>query len=220
MDEQLLARMRSTPVLAGSLPRFDPGHADPAPGRQFAHWLGDALDDGVPEPHVMTLSTADRDGRPSARVLMLRGIDSDACAFVFASDAGSRKGHDLSANPHAALSWYWPLHGRQIRAAGSVEVLDAETARRDFLGRGEPSRVAGFTGRMSAPLAGPGAYDEERRRATGLVAADPGAVPAGHTVYRLRAEEMEFFQGDPDSFHVRLHYVRQGGDWRRGLLWP
>lgn len=220
MDEELLARLRAVPVLAGPLPRFDPDDADPAPGRQFARWLEDALDDGVPEPHVMTLSTADREGRPSARVLMLRGIDTDGCAFVFASDAGSRKGHDLSANPHAALSWYWPRHGRQIRVAGAVETLDAGTARGDFLGRREASRIAGFTGRMSAPLAGPGTYDEERRRAADLVAADPHAVPEGHTVYRLQADEMEFFQGDPGSFHVRLHYVRQGDDWRRGLLWP
>ncbi|MCM2417919.1 pyridoxal 5'-phosphate synthase [Streptomyces sp. RKAG293] len=220
MDEELPARLRAVPVLAEPLPRFDPDGADPSPGRQFARWLDDALDDGVPEPHVMTLSTADRDGRPSARVLMLRGLGADACTFVFASDSGSHKGHDLSANPHAALSWYWPPQGRQIRAAGPVEALDAGIARGDFLGRREASRIAGFTGRMSAPLTGSDAYDEERRRAADLVAADPGAVPAGHTVYRLRADEMEFFQGDPGGFHVRLHYARQGDDWKRGLLWP
>lgn len=220
MDEELPPRLRGVPVLAGPLPSFDPDGADPSPGRQFARWLDEALDDGVPEPHVMTLGTADRDGRPSARVLLLRGLGADAGTFVFASDAGSHKGHDLAANPHAALSWYWPLQGRQIRAAGPVEVLDADAARGDFLRRREASRIAGFTGRMSAPLADPGAYDAERRRAADVVAADPRAVPEGHTVYRLRADEMEFFQGSEGTFHVRLHYVRQGGEWRRGLLWP
>jgi pyridoxamine 5'-phosphate oxidase len=219
----LLRRMRAAPVLAGPLPPFDPAAAGPAPGPVFADWLARALDDAVPEPHVMTLSTADAGGRPSARVLMLRGVDLERCAFVFASEAGSRKGRELAGNPYAALTWYWPRHGRQIRMTGRVRALDADTARRDFLGRREPSRVAGFTGLMSAPLAGPEAYEEERRRAGERVAAEPEAVPAGHTVYELTADEAEFFQGDTGGFHRRLRYVRDGGDgqgWSRGLLWP
>jgi pyridoxamine 5'-phosphate oxidase len=219
--EALLARMRQAPVLAGPLPEFDPERADDTPGPLFARWLAHALDGGVPEPHVMTLSTADAGARPSARVLMLRGVDIEGCGFVFASDSGSRKGRDLTVNPYAALSWYWPLHGRQIRMSGRVAVLDDAVAHRDFLGRGEASRIAGFTGRMSEPLAGPDEYDRERRRAAGLVAADPQAVPEGHTVYVLSADEAEFFQGDSRGFHVRLRYARaEDGRWSRGLLWP
>jgi pyridoxamine 5'-phosphate oxidase len=219
--ESLLRRMRSTPTLAGPLPGFDPEAADAAPGPLFARWLAYALDDGVPEPHVMTLSTADAGGRPSARVLMLRGVDIEDCGFAFASDAGSRKGRELAANPFAALSWYWPQHGRQIRMAGRVDALDADIARSDFLGRGEASRISGFTGRMSAPLADPAAYEESWRRAAALVAAESQAVPERHTVFMLRADEAEFFQGDPHGrFHLRLRYVREGDGWSRGLLWP
>jgi pyridoxamine 5'-phosphate oxidase len=222
--EDLLERMRSTPVLAGPLPGLDPDpeRAPDAPGPLFASWLAHAFDDAVPEPHVMTLSTADAEGRPSARALMLRGVDIDDCAFVFASDAGSRKGREIAANPYAALTWYWPRHGRQIRMTGGVRTLDDDIARRTFLARGEAARVSGFTGRMSAPLPGPAVYDEERRRAGAFVVANPEAVPHRHTVYRLRADEAEFFQGDPTGrFHVRLSYVRQDGrDWSRGLLWP
>jgi pyridoxamine 5'-phosphate oxidase len=179
------------------------------------------LDSGVPEPQVMTLSTADPGGRPSARVLMLRGVDIEECGFVFASDSGTRKGRELAANPYATLTWYWPRQGRQIRMCGRVGVLGGEAARRDFLGRGEASRISGFTGRTSAPLAGPEEYESERRRAAGLVAAHPQAVPEGHTVYMLRAEEAEFFQGDSRGLHVRLRYARDaGGGWNRGLLWP
>jgi pyridoxamine 5'-phosphate oxidase len=229
--EALRERLRATPALAGPLPGFDPREAAPEPGPLFADWLASALGDGVPEPHVMTLSTADAAGRPSSRVLMLRGFELDAGAFdfVFASDAASRKGRELAANPYAALNWYWPQHGRQIRASGPVEPLDREAARRDFLGRSEPARIAGFTGLMSAELPsaedGVGdaytAYERGRARAREIVAADPRAVPEGHTVYVLRADEAEFFQGDAiDRFHRRLRYVRDGDRWTRRMLWP
>ncbi|MEU0180813.1 pyridoxal 5'-phosphate synthase [Streptomyces sp. NPDC006207] len=221
--DALRERMRSAPVLGGPLPSFDPATAGPEPGPLFARWLAYALDDGVPEPHVMTLSTADAAGRPSARVLMLRGVDLDRPAFDFASDAASRKGRDLADRPHAALTWYWPRHGRQIRVTGPVETLDRATARRDFLGRREASRIAGFTGVMSAPMQGRAAYEEARRRATGHVAAHPDEVPEGHTVYRLVADEAEFWQAAPAQGHVRLRYTRDPaapGGWTRGLLWP
>ncbi|MEU6173801.1 pyridoxamine 5'-phosphate oxidase family protein [Streptantibioticus parmotrematis] len=218
--DDLMARLRRAPALAGPLPRFDPATAGDRPGPVFADWLGRALDDEVPEPQVMTLSTADAAGRPSARVLVLRGFDPAECSFDFATDAASRKGGELAVNPYAALTWYWPAHGRQIRAAGPVTVLDRQHARDDFLGRGEASRVAGFTGTMSAPLAGAEAYDEGRARAREVLAATPDAVPDGHTVHRLRPDEVEFFQGSGDRFHRRLRYVRDGDGWRRGELWP
>jgi len=219
-DEALLARMRAAPVLAGPLPRFAPEDAPDAPGPLFAGWLDRALADGVPEPHVTTLSTTGADGAPSARVLMLRGVDIADCACVFASDAGSPKGEDLAANPRAALSWYWPAHGRQIRMTGPVTALGGDTARADFLGRSAASRTAGFTGRMSRPLSGPREYDRARQAAQALVEGEPGRVPDGHTVYRLRAQEAEFFQADPERFHVRVRYTRTDEGWTRTLLWP
>jgi pyridoxamine 5'-phosphate oxidase len=220
-DEALMSRVRAAPVLPGPLPGFDPHDAPDAPGPLFARWLEEALAGGVPEPHVMTLSTASPEGVPGARVLILRGVDTAACAYDFASDRRSAKGRDLAANPRAALTWYWPAHGRQIRMTGPVDVLGEEAARRDFLGRSEASRVAGFTGRMSDPLTGPEEYERTRRAARDLVAAEPGRVPDTHAVYRLRAWEAEFFQADTARFHLRLRYRRTGDDrWTRTLLWP
>ncbi|MFI0901002.1 pyridoxal 5'-phosphate synthase [Streptomyces sp. NPDC020983] len=222
-DRALLGRIRAAPVLAGPLPRFDPEQAPAAPGPLLAGWLDRALADGLPEPHVMTLSTATPGGTPSARVLMLRGVDSAGCAVVFAGDARSGKGRDLAANPLAAATFYWPAHGRQIRLAGPVAVLDAEAAWRDFLGRSPASRAAAFTGTVSAPLGSPQEYARERLAAEALVSAEPDRVPEWHTVYRLRADEAEFFQADPDRGHLRLRYTRQAraeGGWSRTLLWP
>lgn len=219
-DRALLERIRAAPVLAGPLPRFDPERAPAAPGPLLAGWLDRALADDLPEPHVMTLSTTAPDGTPSARVLMLRGVDSADCAVVFAGDARSGKGRDLAVRPVAAATFYWPGHGRQIRLAGPVTVLDAEAAWRDFLGRGPASRAAAFTGTVSAPLAGPEEYARERLAAEALVSAEPDRVPEWHTVYRLRAREAEFFQADPDRGHLRLRYTREEGRWARTLLWP
>lgn len=219
-DEALLARVRAAPVLAGPLPRFDPGAAPDAPGPLFAQWLDRALADAVPEPQLMTLSTAGADGAPSARVLLLRGIDTADCAYDFATDSRSPKGRDLADNPRAALTWYWPAHGRQIRMTGPVTVLGEEATRRDYLGRGETARAAGFAGLTSAPLSGPEEYDRALRAARGLVAAEPERVPPTHALYRLRARQAEFWQADPARFHLRLRYERSGDGWTRNLLWP
>ncbi|WP_335982015.1 pyridoxine/pyridoxamine 5'-phosphate oxidase [Streptomyces sp. CA2R106] len=221
-DEELLARTRAVPVLAGALPHLDPERVPDAPGPLFARWLAEAIDAGVPEPQVMTLSTAAPDGAPSARVLILRGIDTAGCAYDFASDSRSRKSRDLAANPRAALTWYWPAQGRQIRMAGPVEVLGRDAAARDFRGRGESARAAAFAGPVSAPLESAGQYDAALRAARDLVAAEPERVPATHTLYRLHAAEAEFWQADPARFHVRVRYGRAaaGEGWSRTLLWP
>lgn len=219
-DRELMEKVWAAPVLAGPLPDFDPDTAPDAPGPLFAGWLDRALADGVREPHIVTVSTAAADGTPSARVVMLRGIDSADCALLFAGDRLSGKGQDISARPFAALTWYWPEQGRQIRMAGPADVLGAEATRQDFLGRSALSRAAAFTGRVSTPLGGAAEYDREHRAAEALVAAEPDRVPATHAVYRLRAAQAEFFQARPDRFHLRLLYTRDGDGWARTLLWP
>jgi pyridoxamine 5'-phosphate oxidase len=220
-DADLLERTRSAPVLAGPLPHFDPEAAPAEPGPLFAEWLARALDDGVPEPQVMTLSTAGADAVPSARVLILRGIDTAACAYDFATDSRSPKSHDLAANPQAALTWYWPAHGRQIRMAGPVTLLGEDATRRDFLGRSERARAAAFAGPTSAPLDGPHAYHQALEEGHRIVSAEPSRVPATHTLHRLHAHRAEFFQADPPRFHLRLLYTRTSpSSWTRTLLWP
>jgi pyridoxamine 5'-phosphate oxidase len=220
--DALRARLRTAPMAARRLPGFDPAAAGADPAPLFAAWLLRALDEGVPEPHVMTLATVDAAGRPDARVLVLRGVDDTggACGFRFASDAGSRKGAELAARPYAALTWYWPAQGRQVRAAGPVEALDRATADADFRSRSEASRIAALTGAMSAPLTGPEAYESAREAARDRLAAAPGTVPDGHTVYLLRAAEVEFFQLAADRFHRRLRYRRTDRGWDREQLWP
>jgi pyridoxamine 5'-phosphate oxidase len=218
---ELLDLLRSQPVLAGPLPRFDPGRAPDEPGELFVQWLEQAVAAGVPEPHVVTLSTADARGRPSSRVLMLRDVDVAGAGWRFASGAASRKGVELAANPWAALSVYWPKQGRQVRVAGRVEAASAQESAADFHTRSPAARIAALTGQQSAPLSGPEEFEAAHAEAEKLVAGHPEAVAADHTVYTLWAVEAEFWQGDAERRHVRLSYVRgEGGAWTRQLLWP
>ncbi|GAB2624238.1 pyridoxal 5'-phosphate synthase [Streptomyces capparidis] len=212
--------LRGQPVMAGPFPEFDVARAPRRPGELFARWLEQAVREGVAEPHVITLSTADERGRPSARVLMLRDLDIPGAGWVFASSAVSRKGVELARNPWAALSVYWREQGRQVRVCGRVEAASPEVNAHEFHSRTEAARVAALTGRQSAPMADPAEFEAAEREARALLARHPEAVAPDYTVYTLRAEEVEFWQGAADRHHLRLVYDRRGDGWAKRLLWP
>ncbi|GIF02606.1 pyridoxine/pyridoxamine 5'-phosphate oxidase [Actinoplanes siamensis] len=152
-------RLRALPVFAGELPTFDPSTAPPRPDQLFLRWLTEAVDAGVREPHAMTLSTLGPDGIPSARVLILKNVDEHG--WQFAVHAASPKGRDLSRHPVAALTFYWPLRGRQVRVRGHVHPAPPELSAADFLARPPASRAEASLGRQSQPLLDPAHLDEE-----------------------------------------------------------
>jgi pyridoxamine 5'-phosphate oxidase len=212
--------LRGQPVMAGPFPEFDVAGAPDAPGGLFLEWLARAVKEKVTEPQVVTLSTADDRGRPSSRIVLLRDVDAERAGWGFVSHAGSRKGGELAANPWAAMLMYWTEQGRQVRVCGRVEAATREDSARDFLARPELARLASLTGRQSALLTGPDEYASARAHARDLLDSHPEAVPSDYTVYTLWAEEVEFWQGDPDRAHIRLHYTRNASGWHKSLLWP
>ncbi|CAN5641259.1 pyridoxal 5'-phosphate synthase [soil metagenome] len=127
-------------MLAADPPVFDLIAAPEHPVPLFVEWLCHAIDSGVPEPHAMTLSTIGS-GRPSARVLILKDVTAGDAGWHFASSAASPKGVQLRANPVAALTFYWPTLGRQIRVEGAVTVDPSEVALADFLARSPEARA-------------------------------------------------------------------------------
>ncbi|WP_405554949.1 pyridoxal 5'-phosphate synthase [Streptomyces sp. NBC_01171] len=197
---------------------FDPDTAPPTPLPLFTAWLAEAARAGQPEPHTMSLATADAEGRPDVRIVMLHGADADG--WTFGTHSTSRKGRDLAANPHAALAFYWPALGRQVRVRGPVSASPAEAAQADLQARSTGALAAALTGRQSEDLASL----EELRRASEDAwsqAHDNPTTPAPTwTLYRLHPRSVEFFQGDPDRRHVRLEYRRTEFGWERRLLWP
>ena len=210
--------LRGLPSLAGPLPEFDVRAVPDEPEVLFEEWLRSAVAAGVPEPHAMTLSTVGTDGTPSARVLILKDIDGRG--WQFASGAGSEKGRELDARPAAALTFYWPVLGRQVRVRGVVSRLGAEESAADFRARSAGSRVVGVIGRQSEVLRDPQDLDDGIARAAARVEREPDLVPDGWMVYAVAPTSVEFWQGDRGRRHVRLRYVRSADRWRQELLWP
>lgn len=133
MTESQRDRLRALPDFPADLPVFDPADAPADPQRLFLSWLDDALAHGVPQPHAFTLSTAGPTGHVTARTLILKDLVDGL--WVFAGARSTRKGVDLAANPSAAMTFYWPQRGRQVRVTGEVEELGSEVAAADWRAR-------------------------------------------------------------------------------------
>lgn len=210
--------LRGLPVFADELPVFEPGSAPDRPEELFVAWLTDAVEAGVREPHALTLSTVGLDDVPDARVLVLKNVDTTG--WQFAANRFSPKGVELERSPSAALTFYWPEQGRQVRVRGPVRTASAADSAADFLARSPGSRAEAVVGNQSRPL-----DDREELAAAAAQAAerlrtDPGLVVDSWTLYTVRAGQVEFWQADKQRRHTRLQYLRDGEAWRRHELWP
>lgn len=207
----LADRLRALEVFATDLPTFDVDQAPEDPDELFVAWIEDAIANAVPEPHAMTLSTVDADGRPNARVLILKGIENGR--WRFASSGLSVKGREIAATGVAATTFYWPQRGRQVRVRGSVAPAPPEVSAEDFLQRSPEARAEALQARQSQPRIGPPPDD-------GPTPAPAGLVAEHWTVYEIAPEEIEFWQADRNRRHVRLRYTRTGASWAAQCLWP
>ncbi|TCC18149.1 pyridoxal 5'-phosphate synthase [Kribbella speibonae] len=213
----LRTRLRAVPTLTGTPPSWDPSQTPETPYQLFVEWLLAAIDRDVVEPCAATLSTVRADGRPNARVLILKNVTEDG--WQFASSSTSRKGEELETTPYAALTFYWIPLGRQVRVSGRVVPAPAEESARDFLLRPPAARAEALVGRQSAVLADRADIDPAAQEQADRIAADPELIAPNWTLYTLRADEVEFWQADPDRRHLRLRY-RLDENWTKELLWP
>ena len=190
------------------------------PIRQFAAWYDAAVAAGVPEPEAMTLSTATPDGRPSARIVLLRGFD--ARGFCFFTNYDSHKGRELTANPHAALTFHWADLERQIRIEGRVERTTAAESDEYFRTRPSTSRIGAWSSPQSQVI-------PDRATLESLFARfraehpDDASIPRPPNWggFRLIPERIEFWQGRPSRLHDRLVFrADPRGGWRLERLAP
>jgi pyridoxamine 5'-phosphate oxidase len=181
----------------------------------FHEWFEEARAAGVEVPEVMTLATAGADGRPSARMLLLKSADERG--FTFFTGYESRKGRELADNPRAALVFYWRLLGRQVRVEGAVRKLSQEESDAYWATRPLRSRAAAAASRQSEPIESRDALEAEFERQLAL--GEPPR-PERWGGYVLEPELIELWQHRDDRLHERLMFTRAREGWRRELLSP
>ena len=197
--------------------RLREGEVDPDPVRQFNDWLKEAREAGLPLPEAMALATADDSGRPSARMVLLKGADENG--FTFFTGYDSRKGRELDANPRAAVVVYWHPFGRQVRVEGPVRRLPPEESDAYFQSRPPRSLAAAAASPQSEVVPSREVLEAELER---LLAEHGEEVPRPERWggYALEPEVIEFWQHGDDRLHDRLRYRREGGSWRLERLAP
>jgi pyridoxamine 5'-phosphate oxidase len=183
----------------------------------FRCWLDQAWK-GEPNAHAMTLATTTSDGRPSARVVLLKGLD--ARGFVFYTNLESRKSKELFSNPHAALCFLWKSLDRQVRIEGVVEMVGDEEADAYFASRPHDSRIGAWASDQSRPLASRAELERRvdefsRRFGEGEV-----SRPPYWSGFRVVPQRVEFWQERPSRLHDRILFIREGDAWRRERLFP
>jgi pyridoxamine 5'-phosphate oxidase len=197
---------------------LDRDELDDDPVAQFGRWFGEAERADLIEPNAMTLATCSPDGRPSARIVLLKGFGPDG--FVFFSNYASRKGDELAANPNAALVFWWPPLERQVRLEGRVERTTTEESEAYWASRPLGSRLAALASAQSQVLPG---REELVRRVEELAARHrDGDVPLPEAWggYRLVPDAFEFWQGQPNRLHDRFRYTRHRDGWLIERLSP
>jgi len=222
MDSDLPSLLRTLRVWAPEatrLPAFDPDGAPETPLPLFTAWFAEAVAAGEREPHTVSLATAGADGLPDVRIVMLHGADEDH-GWSFASHATSRKGRQLAERPYAALAFYWPSLGRQVRVRGRVTSAPETESQADLHARSTGALAAALTGRQSQPLSSLAELTTASTDAWERAVRNPETPAPTWTLYRLAPDAVEFFQGEEQRKHVRLEYRRGEGGWEKVLLWP
>ena len=185
---------------------------------QFKKWFTEAVDAKLFEPNVMTLATANASGKPSARILLLKGFDEDG--FVFFTNYNSDKGKDLAENPQASLVFFWPELERQVRIDGLVSKIAAEDSTAYFHSRPLGSQIGATASPQSSVIPNRTVLEEKVKQLTAEFEGQEIPRPLHWGGYLLSPTHIEFWQGRPSRLHDRINYHLVEGSWIINRLAP
>lgn len=201
-----------------TLEGLDEKTIDRDPIKQFQLWFNDAIAAGLPLPEAMTLATATPDGKPSARMVLLKQVDEDG--FVFFTNYLSAKAEQLDANPYAALVFYWPQHDRQVRVEGSVVRTPAQESRDYFKTRPRESQIGAWASEQSQAIGSRDALEQRAQELEALYLDREIDCPEHWGGYRLKPERIEFWKSRIGRLHDRILYQRNATGWSITRLAP
>jgi pyridoxamine 5'-phosphate oxidase len=190
----------------------------PSPIPIFAELLERAMQSDILEPTAMALATVDAEGRPSARMVLLKGFDERG--FTFFTNLESRKARDLAERPVAALCFHWQPLEVQVRVEGAVEPVSEEEADEYFASRPRGSQVGAWSSKQSQPLADRAELEARIRETEERYADTEIPRPSFWSGYRVIPERIEIWYGRPSRLHDREHYTRSGAGWEMVRLYP
>jgi pyridoxamine 5'-phosphate oxidase len=184
----------------------------------FDAWLGEAREKEPNDPEAMAFATADAEGRPSVRMVLLRRYGPDG--FGFFTNLDSRKGRELAENPHGALAIHWKSLRRQVRAEGRVEQVSDAEADSYFAGRSRESQVGSWASDQSRPLESRKLFERRYEEVQSKFEGRPVPRPPRWSGFRLIPDRIEFWTDRTHRLHERRLFARTGDGWTEGLLYP
>jgi pyridoxamine 5'-phosphate oxidase len=184
---------------------------DPDPVKQFQHWWNEALMSKIEEPNAMTLATSSNKGKPSARIVLLKGLSNDG--FAFFTNYESRKGKELSQNPYASLLFFWKELERQVRVEGTVMKVSEDKSTEYFSGRPDASKIGAWSSPQSTVIKNRDELEENVIKYQQQFGKANIPKPTHWGGYVVKPTLIEFWQGRPSRLHDRIQYTLVNGKW-------